>query len=194
MRWNTLKVLTSLCVAVLILSAPGCPSTSPEEQIVKIRDGYTIELNSWSAQEPEEAAVEEMAEAAEAATAVAASAAAVASEEGAAEEEMPMDEEEVESGPQPKNILFDLVVLFRGRKALNDITVDVTHADADQQKKAVYQQWIDTAGMGNGETRQVDFVLEGLEVEEGDAFSVLLREVVPPEERGKYREFSEPTP
>ena len=91
------------------------------------------------------------------------------------------------------NVLFDLVVYFRGRKALKGITVDVTHADDADQEKAVYQQWIDTDGMINGDTRQVDFLLEGMEVEEGDAFAVTLASGVPAD-LGNYPEFSEPPP
>ena len=190
MRWNILRSLTSLCVAALVMTVVGCGLESPEEKVAKIRSEYTIELNSWEAQEPP-SAVEETMEEAVAEAAVAETPATA--EEGAAEDEMPMDEEEIESGPQPRDVLFDLVVYFRGRKALKGITVDVTHADAADQEKAVYQQWIDTAGMINGETRQVDFVLEGMEVEDGDAFAVTLASGVPAD-LGKYREFSEPAP
>jgi hypothetical protein len=173
-------------LALLALTAAGCAPGSPEEQIAKIRAGYTVELNSWRALEP---AAEEPAEAAEEAVAMA-EAAATATEEGAAEEVM---EEEMMAGPQPKNVLLDLVVYFRGRKSLKGITVDVTHADAAQQEKATYRQYVETAGMINGDTRQIDFLLEGLTVEEGDAFAVGLAEGIPAD-LGQYREFSEPAP
>ncbi len=197
MPWNITKSLTFLCIATLVVMLAGCGPKSPEAKIAQVRAGYKIELNSWRALKPEpepEPALEEAAEAAAVAVAAEAAAtataeAAEASEEGAAEEGM----EEAEMGPQPKNVLFDLVVFFRGRKALDGITVDVTHSDANQQEKGVYQQYIETAGMVNGDTRQVDFLLEGLLVEEGDAFAVGLTEGVPAD-LGKYREFSEPAP
>ena len=64
-----------------------------------------------------------------------------------------------------------------------------THAD----QETTYQHYIDTAGMINGDTRQVDFLLEGLEFEEGDAFAVTLAQGVPAD-LSQYREFSEPAP
>lgn len=199
MRRNTLRSLTSLCVAALVMTVVGCGPQSPEAKIAQIRDGYTIELNTWHTQEPptEPLAIEEaVAEAAEAAAvAMSAEAAATAGEAATAEESAEGEEmeENMESGPQPKNVLFDLVVYFRGRKALEGITVDVTHSDDAQQEKAVYQQYIETAGMVNGDTRQVDFLLEDLMVEDGDAFAVTLASGVPAD-LGNYREFSEPAP
>ena len=62
-----------------------------------------------------------------------------------------------------------------------------------QKITPLYQQWIDTAGMINGDTRQVDFVLEGMEVEDGEAFAVTLASGVPAD-LGNYPEFSEPAP
>ncbi len=186
------SVLSIVLLALALLLATGCDSGTPEEKVAKVRAQYKVELNSWSAQDPPQAeppmeeAAEAVAEAAEAAGAAETAEAAAEAEEGA------MDEEEM-SGPQPNNVLFDLVVYFRGRKALKGITVDVTHADASQQEKAVYQQWIDTTGMFNGDTRQVDFMLEGMEVEDGDAFAVTLASGVPAD-LGNYPEFSEPAP
>ncbi len=188
-------VLSIALLALALLLAAGCDSGTPEEKIAKVRAQYKVELNSWSAQDPpqaEPAMEEEAGEAAAEASETAAVAAEAAAEEGGEAEEGAMDEEEV-TGPQPKNVLFDLVVYFRGRKALKGITVDVTHADSAQQEKAIYQQWIDTAGMINGDTRQVDFVLEGMEVEDGDAFAVTLASGVPAD-LGNYPEFSEPAP
>ena len=84
MRWNTLRSLIALCVAALVLTTVGCGPESPEEQVAKIRDGYTIELNSWNAQKPptEPLVIEEAvaAEATAVATATEASAAATAGE------------------------------------------------------------------------------------------------------------------
>lgn len=178
---NTVYRSIVTALATLLLAAiAGCAPSSPEQEIAEIRSGYQVELNSWRALQPEpvEPALDETAEAAEGAAAAAADAAADV-----------VDEEEIETGPQQVDVLFDLVVFFRGRKSLDGITVDVTQADASKAEKAVYRQYIEVAGMVNGETRQVDFVLEGLELEEGDGFAV---ELVPgvPADLSEYREFS----
>ncbi len=193
------SVLPFALLAFALLLTAGCDTGTPEEKIAKIRAQYKVELNSWSAQDPpqaespmEESAGDEGAEAVAVAAAAAEAGAAAAAEAAEEAEEGAMDEEEM-SGPQPKNVLFDLVVYFRGRKALEGITVDVTHADSAQQEKAVYQQWLDTAGMINGDTRQMDFMLEGMEVEDGDAFAVTLASGVPAD-LGNYAECSEPAP
>ena len=195
MPWNISNSLSFLCVAALVVMVAGCETGTPEEKIAKVRAQYKVELNSWRAQELPQAEPPMAEEAGEAVAeaAVAAEAAAVAGEEAAEGEGHDMEEEIAESGPRSYNVLFDLVVYFRGKKALDGITVDVTHNDAAQQEKAVYQQWIETAGMVNGDTRQVDFLLEGMEVEEGDAFAVTLASGVPAD-LGNYPEFSEPAP
>ena len=124
------------------------------------------------------------------AVAEAAESAMVASEAAVAQETSEeAAEEETAEGPRSQDVLFDLVVSFRGTASLDGITVDVTQAGADEQEKARYHHYIETGGMLDGETRQVEFVLEGLEVEEGDAFSVTLASGVPAE-LGAYREFS----
>ncbi|MEM7587566.1 MAG: hypothetical protein AAF560_29530, partial [Acidobacteriota bacterium] len=122
--------------------------------------------------------------------AVAAEAAVAEGEEAAEGEEMM----EVEAGPQLRPIFFDLIVRFDGYDALPGITVDITHADAFQKEKEVFRHWLDTTGMAKSDTRQIDFILEDIEFEDGDVFSVMLRETVPSEERGEYREFAEAGP
>jgi len=167
-------------LALLLLAAAACGPGNPQEEVAQIRADYKVELNSWRALEPEPAAMDEMADESEAAAAAVDEAGEPAGDEMAA-------------GPQPTNVLCDLVVFFRGRKALDGITIDVTHANAAKATKAVYRQYVETAGMINGETRQVDFVLEGIELEDGDGFAV---EVVPgiPADLGAYREFSGSAP
>lgn len=179
---STARPLALASLALLLLAA-ACGPGSPEEEIAQIRASYTVELNSWRTLEPEpaEPPMDEMADETEEA----------ADEAGEETDEFAVDE--TATGPQPKDVLFDLVVYFKGRKALAGITIDVTHADAAKTEKAVYHHYIETAGIVNGETRQVDFVLAGLEVEEGDGFAVTVAPGVPAD-RSEYREFSEPAP
>jgi hypothetical protein len=186
-------IVPAVLLVVPLLAAVACAPGSPEEQIAEIRAGYTIELNSWQPVfEEEESAYASSLEGDEAAPGEEASAGdeageAAGDESGAGEEAV---DDEMASAPQPKDILFDLVVYFKGRKSLPGVTVDITHASASQEEKAVYRQYIETPGIVNGETRQADFVLEGLVVQEGDAFAV---EVAPgvPADLAAYREFSE---
>jgi len=98
----------------------GCWGSSPEEVIAQIRAEYTIELNSWSADSPPGGMASN--KASEVTSAVAGEAAAVSAEasavaEAASEESTGYDEEEMVSGPQPTDVLFDLVVFFRGRRS-----------------------------------------------------------------------------
>ena len=180
---STAHALVLTPLALLFLAAAACGPASPQEEIAQIRADYTVELNSWRALEPEPAMDEtaEMTDETEDA----------AGEAG--EEADEYAEPEMAAGPQPADVLFDLVVYFKGRKALDGITIDVTHADAAQEEKAVYHYYVETAGIVSGETRQVDFVIEGIELEDGDAFAIA---VVPgiPADRGAYREFSGSAP
>ncbi len=197
MRWPTRSSLTTLCIAALVVTVVGCAQESPEEQVARLRTQYTVELNGFTVEEPEPAEGDAAKAGAQEAAAVAseASAAAVAGEaameEG--EEAMEEDEEEMPPGPRPADVILHLLVRFGGDggEALPGVTVEVTQADPSGKEKQRTRQWIDAAGMQPDETRQVDLKLEGVEYEDGDAFSVLLREGVPPEERGAYREFAE---
>ena len=195
MNRGIIRILTPACVFFLIFAIVGCTKTL-EEQVAIARAQYTITLSDVSEDgpddppsAPENAGATMMAEAAES-TMEAGEEAAEGEEGGEGEGE---GEEMENEGPRSTNVLFDLVVHFRGKKALDGITVDVTHADEFEDEKGVYQQYIETAGMINGETRQVDFTLEGMTVEDGDAFSVTLASGVPAD-LSNYPEFSEPAP
>ncbi len=178
------KAVPVVLLVLLLLPLAACGPGTPEEKVAKIRSGYTIELNTWKkvARQEEETAAEEGEPEDEAAT-------AETGEEGAQEG---APEEEV-SGPVPTDVLFDLVVYFRGRESLDGLTVDISHANAAQEEKGVYRQYVEIPGMVNGETRQTDFVLEDLPFEEGDVFAVEVVEGVP-EDLAAYPEFSESAP
>lgn len=203
MPWYTLPSRAALCVAALAILVAGCGPQSPEERVAAARAQYIVDLKGWMPQEPEpvdvmeEALIQEgeaIAEAAEA-SAMAAEATAEAVEEYAEEGEEGIEEGvEEETGPRTVDVLFDIIVRFNGSgTSLPGITAEVIHSDPLDEEKATYRAYIDTAGMAKGESRQLDFVLEGLEVEEGDGFAVDLVEGVPAD-LGEYREFSEPSP
>lgn len=195
---QTLRHVTSVLVALAALSAVACGPGSPEEQIAAARAQYTVRLESFTAEQPAPE-VDEMAptavaeEAAGAAEAVAVAAEAAAEAESGESEAM-AEEVPEESGPKPTDIILHLLVRFGGEEALPGITVEVTQADPFGKEKEPTLHWIETAGMTKSDVQQIDLELEGVEFEDGDAFSVLLSQHVPPEERGQYREFAEAAP
>ena len=156
---------------------------------------YSVQLENFTVKEPpapEPAVVEVAEEAMEvAAETVATAAEAAAEAEGEAEEGMEEMEMEEQSGPQPRDIILHLLVRFSGDEPLAGVTVEVTQADPFGKEKAPTLHYIETANMTKSDVRQVDLQIEGLEFEDGDAFAVNLREVVPAEDRGSYREFAE---
>lgn len=191
---RTLRPLFPLfLVATLAVVYAGCTPSSPEEQIAKIRSEYEVELSSWKVVTPpaaEGAGEAEMAEGEEA---------MAEGEQAMAEGEEPMAEgeegmgEEAMAEPEGVSIQFDLVVYLRGRDTLKGLTVDLTQADASQQEKAVYHQWVDTSNVLKGSPGQVTFVLEGVVMGEGDVFAASIAPGVPAD-LSAYREFSEPAP
>ena len=196
MRPDLIRIATFASAVALIFLLTGCGPKSPEQQVADTRAQYVVQLNTWAPREPvveevaEEPAAEDAAEGdtgTESTVEEAAGGDQGSDDQGSDDQEMAMEI----AGPRPMTIFFDLIVRFDGDEALPGITVDVTHADPFEQEKGAYRQWIDTAGMAKRDTRQISFVLEGIEFEDGDTFSVLLRAHVPLEERGDYREFVE---
>lgn len=177
-------------LAVLALSA--CEPKTPEEQVAAARAQYSVKLESFTVEEPqpEPPAVEEalILEG----DIIMAAAAAVAEEAGEGMEEAEeVLEEAVETGPRQVDVILHMLLGFNGDEALPGITVEVTQADPFGKEKEPTLHWIETAGMTKSDVKQVDLRLEGVEYEDGDAFSVLLREVVPAADRSRYREFAE---
>lgn len=188
-----LKSWTSFCFMALILIITGCESKSPEEKIAETRALYSVTLEGFSIDElSEENPEPKPAEEGASVSSEAIGAATIAEEavEGeVAEEEMEGEVEE--TGPRSTDVLLNLLVRFKGEEPLPGITVDISQSDQNGEEKTTSLQWIPTSDIGSNETKQVDLNLEGVEFEDGDTFSVLLRTMVPPEERGGYREFSE---
>lgn len=183
---SKLTVLTLLIVSVLALQ--GCAAKSPAEQVAETRTHYKIQQITWLPQEQLEA--EPSDELAEGELAADEEEAAEPEEGGDMEEEMGETDEMVAEGPQPTDILFDIVLNFAGRESLPGITLDITHADPFEKQKEIRRHYVETEGMLDGDVSQLSFVLEDFQFEPGDVFSVEIRQNVPPEERGEYREFA----
>ena len=187
-------ILVCSLTLVAFLLTLGCAPKSPEEQVAMSRAEYTVTLNSFLPQRPEPEPILEGDMAAEAGEAVG-EAAAMAAESAMEGDEEAAEGEEMEEmsedlGPQSTDILFDLIVRYDGTNPLSGLTLEVSHADAFEKEKASFRHWLELPPMVKSETKQVSFVREIPNFEDGDLFSVELRSAVPAEERGEYREFS----
>lgn len=185
-----------LLLAVLLLSS-ACGPSDPAAKVAATRAEYTIQLNTFIVQEPEQ--VEPMMDTeleGEAVSEAIAEEAAVAVEavSGEAEEEGAEGEvDEVEAGPKTTDVLLDLLLYFNGTDSLPGVTIEVSMADPFEKEKATFRRYLETGKMVRGEGRQETLMLEGIEnFETGDVFSVFIRPSVPTEEQGEYPEFATP--
>jgi hypothetical protein len=96
--------------------------------------------------------------------------------------------------PQTTEILLDLLVAFSSGKSLPGVTIEISHADPFEKEKASFRRYLETGTVLAGDSRQLVETLEVENYETGDVFAVSVRPVVPAEEHGEYREFSEYTP
>jgi len=161
--------------AVLLLAACG-----GEGGVAGARAGFIAEVQSFTVVAPE---VDEMVEG-EAGEGEAADASedAEEGEEGAGEGEESAELETVD-------ILLDILVHNEGSGTLDGITVDLTIADPDGIEKEHRLLWIETAGLTKGSQSQEVYELKGVAYTEGDGFHAEVRQGIPMEERGDYREF-----
>ena len=185
-----LAAVLALVLAPLALASVACSGpASPEEEVAEIRSQYEAELNGWAvrevplAPEPMETATTD-GEATDAG-------AAGAAEDADGAEAGETAEEEMAPVPTRQDVILDIVV-ERGSRAesLPGLTVDISQADVEQNEKATYRAYLDTSDV-LGPSTQVTYVLEDVDVAEGDYFFVEVRDVVPPAERSEYREFAE---
>ena len=155
----------AFAVAALLLLA----ACAGEGGVAGARAGYIAEMGSFSVvQAP--AMAEEATEDAEAE--------AEATEEAAAP-----------TGPAMVTVLLDFLIHNEGSGALDGVTVDLTIADPEGNEKERRLIWVDTAGLTKGSQRQVAHDLTDVAYTDGDGFHVEVRNPIPMEERGDYREF-----
>ena len=170
-----------------LLVGGGCAEKSPMEKIAETRAKYTVQLNGWLPQEPEPEPFE-IAEGGELEAAEVEGVEAEMAEPGT--EEMAEEAVEPEPGPETTAIHFDVILYFDGDETLPGITLDITHADSNEQEKATYRYWANTADMLRGAPLQFNFVLEIPNFEPGDVFSMEIRRPIPDAEISEYGEFS----
>lgn len=175
---RTVRGALSLSLLAVVLGVGlACRQEEPAERVMRLRQQYQVTLNAFlpAEQLQEKPPADAGADAAEGGV------------DAAALDDVPPPIE----GPQPTDILFDVIIHFEGRTPLPGITVDITHADAFENVKEERRHYIDTSGIGDDLTRQLSFVLGGWSYEPGDKFSLELRQQVPPEEQAEYREFQD---
>ncbi len=164
--WRRSTAFALVVAALLLLAA-----CAGEGGVAGARAGYIAEMGSFSVvQAP--AMAEEVTEDAEA------DAEADATEEAAAPTE-----------PAMVTVLLDFLIHNEGSGALDGVTVDLTIAGPDGNEKERRLIWVDTAGLTKGSQRQVAHDLTDVAYSDGDGFHVEVRNPIPMEERGDYREF-----
>jgi len=182
------RILVCPMIALLTLLLFSCGPKTPEEAVAQARAKYTVTLNTFQVVKP---AVEDPMES-EAMDSEAMEGEAV---EGEAMEGEAMEGEAMEpEGPKSTEILLDLLVAFSGSKSLPGVTIEISHADPFEKEKGTYRRYLETGTVLAGDSRQFVSSLELENFETGDVFSVSVRPVVPPEDQGEYREYSEYTP
>jgi hypothetical protein len=179
----------ALLVPFLVLGAGffgACGPSDPAQEVEDARSRYSVEVPSFSVDQTPAAGdvftpppEGEEGEATEAGVAG----------EGAAEDAGAM--EPAEPVEVSQDVILDLLVRWNGRDPLPGITVDITHADADGNEKAVYRAYLETSDVHRGPPTQMVHRLEDVDYVEGDGFHAEVRSPVPAGERGEYREFSE---
>ena len=163
-----LWALTLVGPALLLAACGG-----GEGGVAGARAGFIAEMGSFSVQAPMVA--EEAAEAAE--------------EEAVEVDAEAADEAAAPAEPAMATVLLDFLLHNEGSGTLDGITVDLTIAGPDGNEKERRLLWVETAGLTKGSQRQVAHELTDVGYVEGDGFHVEVRNPIPMEERGDYREF-----
>lgn len=177
--------------ALVVAALAACAAQSPEERVTALRAEYDASLNSFQVSErpveapPARAPVEEAAAGPPGAEPLA----------GEGEPAAPAGEDE----PQPaavdqhvrQDVLLDIVVHNRSDERLPGLTLDVEQADAQGEPKTSYRIYADTSNIGPGSRGAITHRLEDVDFTPGDGFHVEVRQAIPPEQRGEYRELSE---
>lgn len=164
--------------ALLALLLVGCA----QQDVAELRRNYSAELQAFVVKkEPTDTMAE--AEMAEGETEAEAGA-----EEGETGEEEGTGTEAM-GGPVTADIVLDIAVSHEGAGRLPGVTLDVTQADASEDVKRTWKVYVDTSTMGV--EKQISHTLKDVEYEEGDGFHVEVRQSIPPEEQGEYKEFQQ---
>ncbi len=176
MRTKKRAIHLALLLPMVALLLTACAPKSPEEKVAQLRTYYKARLIGFIVEaEPvlEEPAEEPM--------------------EGTEGE--PGEGEAMESAettvPIRQNVTLDILLQHDSPEKLPGITLDIEMVDSNKERKNAWKLWVDTSELPKATGIQFVHVLENLDYEEGDGFSVEVTSPVPPEERAQYREFSE---
>ncbi len=183
----------ALALAIAGVGLLACEQPTHEERVAELRSQYEAELNSFVTREvpqevdpvtpvPGEETGDEAIDETDTEATDEADDEAMEGEEGIVEEDLL---------PPRTDVILDIVVRHSAPEMLPGITLDVSHADADEVEKDHFRIWVETSGLAKGETLQVNETFEDVDFEEGDRFFVEVRHSIPPEERSEYWEFSE---
>jgi len=189
---RSVRLVLSLCLLALLV---GCAQKSPEQRVAEARAKYTVDISACVPQAPAEA----QAAPDEGTTDDDASSADLQTEEGeqAQKEEVTdateMADEPLEPpAPAVTTILCDVLVRYDGHDPLPGVTLDLSHVGADGTTKTSFREYVETAGLMRGDTRQVALTLEVPDFHEGDQISLdPIRADIPAAERSEYREYAE---
>lgn len=164
-------------VAAALLVFVGCAKKSPLEQMIENRARYTAEINGFFIQEtPVVAEVD----------------AEVEVEPGDGGEPADVEGTEVDEAPSMEvvqNAHLDILVKHDAFEKLPGITLDIIHADANENVKGEWKLWVDTSNVPRANPTVYGHVIENVDYVEGDGFAVEVRHPIPEAERGDYREF-----
>jgi hypothetical protein len=195
-RTLQLALVAAALPAVALLGA-GCAQPTPEERVAELRSSYEATLQNFVIRETP--LVDPLIDAEP----------ALEGEEAAAEEapaeggETALGEELIEEVPVRQDVMLDILVRHDNHENLPGLTVEVAQLgegaseqmsweEVEAGAKATWRIYLDTAAIGRGQGNSVVHTLEDLDdVTPGDRFVVVVRDPVPPGERGDYREFSE---
>lgn len=198
--------LAMLAAGLLLASCllVGCQPSDPVESVLAERNrNYTVELTTWFPKsDPEPAMIDpevmdDALDEAEDELDEAADEMAEGETEDAAEELQEAGDEiadelaeaDAMQALETTTIIFDVAVIYQGRSPLDGITVEVEQVDAERNAKESWLEYLATGPMQTGESRQVSFELEGVELEENDTFSVTLLRSVDPGDYDRYPEI-----
>jgi hypothetical protein len=85
--------------------------------------------------------------------------------------------------------VLDIRVSTTAEEYLPGVTVDIEHVDAQRRHKDRDTVWVDTSTLVRGEAVTVTRLLENVDWDTGDGFSVEVRRAIPAEDRAAYKEF-----
>jgi hypothetical protein len=176
----------ALLLPLVALALAACTPKSNADRVAKLRTYYKARIIGFVVQ------AEPVAEVAPAAVDEDGATAASSADEPALagdDDGAPMEEAVPEIR---QDIMVDILLQHDSPQKLSGITLDIEMVDADQQPKGAWKVWVDTADLPKATGTQFTHVLEDVDYVEGDGFNVEVRTPVPAEERGEYREFSEP--